>query len=76
MKFKYLEETDTFYMIFSDKKSVDTVEISDGVVADIDANGNLIGIEYYSAKDKINFDNLQIESLPFKHLIFNQVSVV
>jgi uncharacterized protein YuzE len=33
------------------------LEVADGVIADIDSKGNLIGIEFYSAKDKIDFDN-------------------
>ncbi len=76
MKLRYLKETDTFYMIFSENKSIETVEISDGVMADLDKNGNLVGIEYYSAKGKIDFDKLQIDTFPFKQLEFNQVVAI
>lgn len=65
---KYIKESDSLFVIFSDSKSVDSFEIADGVVADVDSNGNLIGIEFYSAKDKIDFENLQFEELPFNNI--------
>lgn len=70
MKLKYIEESDTFYLILSDKKSVESEEIFDGVVADFDIEGNLIGFEILSAKRKIDFADLLIESLPFKNFNF------
>lgn len=68
MKFKYVKETDSLFVILSDKKSVDSIEIVDGVIADLDESGNVIGIEFYSAKDKLNFDDLFLEELPFKNV--------
>jgi len=61
MKLKYIEETDTFYFILNDKKSVESREIADNVIADFDESGNIIGIEILSAKSKLDFSNLQFE---------------
>lgn len=52
-----------------------TLQLNDDIALNIGKGEKLIGIEILDAKDEINFDNLQIDSLPFKHLIFNQVSV-
>ncbi len=70
MKLKYLEETDTFYMILSDKQSVESSEISDGIIADFDINGQLVGFEVLSAKNKIDFNDLFLESLPLHSIRF------
>jgi uncharacterized protein YuzE len=70
MKFRYIDETDTFYLIFGDKKSVESEEIADGIVADYDDNGDMIGLEIFSAASKIDFSNLLFESMPFKNVKF------
>ncbi|MFH1050715.1 MAG: DUF2283 domain-containing protein [bacterium] len=73
MKFKYIEETDTFYLMLSDNKSVESEEIADDIVVDFDKNGSMIGFEILSAKSKIDFSNLLFDSLPFKNVnIINQ----
>ena len=45
MKFEYYPETDSGYLLLSDEPSVETREILDGVNADFNAAGALIGIE-------------------------------
>ena len=45
MKFEYYPETDSGYLLLSDEPSVETREILDGVNADFNAAGVLIGIE-------------------------------
>jgi uncharacterized protein YuzE len=70
MKLKYIKDTDTFYIILSDKKSIESEEITDGVVADFDSDGNLVGFEILAAKGKINFHDLLIDSLPFENMNF------
>jgi uncharacterized protein YuzE len=64
MKIKYMKETDSMFIIFSDSADTDSVEIDDGVVADVDKDGNLIGLEFYSVKNK--FEN----SLKLFQMIF------
>jgi len=69
MKLKYIEETDTFYFILNDKKSVESGEIADNVIADFDESGNIIGIEILSAKSKLDFSNLQFEVNTFEKVV-------
>lgn len=49
MKFHYYEETDSLYIDLGDAASVDSKAVADGVVADFDANGKLVGIDIDNA---------------------------
>lgn len=52
MKLNYYPETDSLYIDLSEKSSADSKEISEGVVLDYDANGNLAGIDIDNASSK------------------------
>ncbi len=46
MKLDYYPETDSLYIeLTTDKTSVDSMEITEGVVVDIDSDGNIIGFD-------------------------------
>ena len=45
MRVNYYPETDSLYIDLSEKTSVESKEISEGVVLDYDAEGNLVGID-------------------------------
>jgi len=45
MKLSYYRETDSLYISFSEQTSVDSREISDGVVVDYGAAGKPVGID-------------------------------
>ena len=49
MKLNYFADTDSLYIDLSEQPSVRSREISDGVVLDYDANGNLVGIDIDNA---------------------------
>ncbi len=66
MKLKYYPETDSLYIDLSDKTSVDTKEIVEGVLIDIDDKGNIVGIDIDNASKKIKLKELTIEKLPYK----------
>ncbi len=53
MKLNYYPETDSLYIDLSEKTSVESKEISEGVVLDYDAEGKLIGIDIDNASTKI-----------------------
>ena len=64
-------------MILSNKKSVESVEITNDIIADYDETGNLVGIEILSAKAKVDFHDLLVDSLPFTNVnIINNTVVV
>ncbi len=45
MKVNYYPETDSLYLDLSGQTSVESHEVSDGVVLDYDEAGNLVGID-------------------------------
>jgi uncharacterized protein YuzE len=64
MKLNYYPETDSLYIDFSEKTSVESKEISEGVVLDYDAEGNLVGIDIDNASKKIQLKELILSRLP------------
>ena len=52
MKLNYYPETDSLYIDLSEKTSVESREISEGVVLDYDADGILVGIDIDNASTK------------------------
>ena len=49
MKLNYYPETDSLYIDLSERTSVESREISEGVVLDYDADGNLVGLDIDNA---------------------------
>ena len=66
MKFKYYPETDSLYIDLSSKPSVESREVSEGVVLDYDSEGNLVGIDIDNASKKIELNELILSKLPIK----------
>ncbi|MBI5192802.1 MAG: DUF2283 domain-containing protein [Nitrospirae bacterium] len=64
MKLNYYPETDSLYIDLSEKTSVESKEISDGVVLDYDADGNLVGIDIDNASKKVQLKELILRRLP------------
>jgi uncharacterized protein YuzE len=66
MKLNYYKETDSLYIDLSEKPSTESKEVSDGVVLDYDANGNLVGIDIDNASKKVQLKELTLRKLPFE----------
>ena len=49
MKLSYYADTDSLYIDLSSRSSVESREISEGVVLDYDEAGNLVGIDIDNA---------------------------
>ena len=64
MKLSYYLETDSLYIDLSAKTSVESREISEGVVLDYDVEGNLVGVDIDNAAKKLNLNELIINNLP------------
>lgn len=58
MKISYYPETDSLYIHLSDKPSAESSEISEGVVADYDSSGNLVGFDIDNASRKVDLKDL------------------
>jgi uncharacterized protein YuzE len=64
MKLNYYPETDSLYIDLSEKSSVESREISEGVVLDYDGEGNLVGIDIDNASTKVQLKELSLRKLP------------
>lgn len=64
MKLNYFPETDSLYIDLAEQPSVESLEISEGVVLDYDAQGNLVGIDIDNASSKVELKQLILSKLP------------
>jgi uncharacterized protein YuzE len=64
MKIGYYPETDSLYIDLSEKSSVESREISEGIVLDYDDAGNLVGIDIDNASSKVQLKELILRKLP------------
>ena len=64
MKLNYYPETDSLYIDLSEQPSVESREISEGVLLDYDANGRLVGIDIDNASHKVEIEKLILSRLP------------
>jgi uncharacterized protein YuzE len=64
MKVNYFPDTDSLYIDLSERTSVDSREISEGVVLDYDAAGHLVGIDIDNASTKVEIGRLIVSKLP------------
>lgn len=64
MKLNYYADTDSLYIDLSERPSVESREITEGVVLDYDAEGNLVGIDIDNASQKVDLKKLTLNKLP------------
>lgn len=64
MKLNYYKETDSLYIDLSSKSSVESREISEGVVLDYDEEGHLTGIDIDKASAILDLKELVVNHLP------------
>ena len=64
MKLNYHPDTDSLYIDLSSRPSSDSREVSEGVLLDYDAEGNLVGIDIDNASRKLDLKELTLSKLP------------
>ena len=64
MRLNYYPDTDSLYIDLSSKPSVDSEEVSPGVVVDYDAEGNITGIDIDKASKILDLKELTLNHLP------------
>ncbi len=64
MKLSYFADTDSLYIDLSEEPSVESREISEGVVLDYNAAGRLVGIDIDEASKRVQMDKLVLSQLP------------
>jgi uncharacterized protein YuzE len=65
MRLSYYPDTDSLYIDLLERPSVESREISEGVVLDYDAAGNVVGIDIDNASQKVALKELTLSKLPF-----------
>jgi uncharacterized protein YuzE len=64
VRLSYYPETDSLYIELSDRPGSESREVSDGVVVDLDADGNAVGIDIQHASESLDLETLETSALP------------
>jgi uncharacterized protein YuzE len=64
MKLNYYSDTDSLYIDLYEQPNVESREVSEGIVFDYDATGNLLGIDIDNASRKVDLKKLTLNKLP------------
>ena len=63
MKLAYHSDTDSLYIDLSENPSAESREVSEGIVLDYDAAGQLVGIDIDNASRKVQLQRLILTGL-------------
>jgi len=64
MKLHYYPETDSLYIELASTPGAEAREIVDGLVVDLDANGNVVGLDIDHASRKLDLSKVETIALP------------
>jgi uncharacterized protein YuzE len=64
MKLDYFPDTDSLYIDLASRPSVESREVSEGVVLDYDAEGRLVGIDIDQASRKLDLKEVVTNHIP------------
>ncbi|MCL4512085.1 MAG: DUF2283 domain-containing protein [Bacteroidetes bacterium] len=63
MKIKYFQDTDTLYIEFREKEIVETKDLDEDTLLDIDQDGNICAITVEHAKERTNIPQFSFEQI-------------
>lgn len=72
MIFEYYPDTDMLYVKLASGVSIESEEVSTGVVLDFDENNRVIGIEIEDASKFIDLSRLELTALPIANLVISE----
>ena len=72
MIFEYYKETDMLYIKLASGVSVESDEVSPGVVLDYDDDNRVIGVEVEDASKFIDISRLELTAMPIMNLVINE----
>lgn len=64
MDIKYFQDSDTLLVNFSDRKIVETRDVNENVLIELDADGKIVSVTVEHAGEHINVSNFSYEQLP------------
>lgn len=71
MRVKYYKDTDSLYIDLSGEKSVESMEVSPGIVIDFDEKNSITGIDIDRASKILNLSKFEISSFPLRKFVFS-----
>ena len=63
MKVSYFEDTDTLYIEFRDSGIVESKDLDENTILDVDANGNVGAITFEHASQRTDVSHLIVEGI-------------
>jgi len=66
VKLNYFPDTDSLYIDLAQRPSVESRDVSEGVVLDYDSEGNLVGIDIDHASQKLDLRELVTTHIPLE----------
>ncbi len=66
MKLQYYPDTDSLHVELKPIPGVETREISDGLIVDLDAVGQVVGFDIDHASRRLDLSTLETEALPLR----------
>ena len=64
MKLHYYPETDSLYIELKTTPGTETVEVVEGLMVDLDAQGEVVGFDIENASRKFDLSKIETVSLP------------
>lgn len=64
MKLNYYGDTDSLYIDLNSRPSVETREIEEGLMIDLDKDGHVVGIDIDYASKRLDLKRLELIHLP------------
>jgi len=65
MRIEYFPDTDSLYIDLADRPGIDTREIGEGIVLDVDEHGRAVGLDIDQASKHISLQKLNLKRVPF-----------
>ena len=64
MEIRYFQDTDTLLVNFSDRQIVETRDVNEDVLIELDADGRIVSVTIEHAGEHINISNFSYEKIP------------
>ena len=64
MKITYFEDTDTLLVYFNDNKIVETKDINENTVIELDVNGKVVSMTIEHAKEQTEISSFSFNQVP------------
>lgn len=63
MRIRYFEDTDTLYIELREEDIVETKDLDENTILDVDAEGNVLAITFEHASTRTNIRQLTLEGI-------------